>query len=141
MDSLCTHADKQQYEAVVAFLRNDEACAQLLLAYCYAMRGKFQQESELVEHDRQTARQYFGRGTNILWNRLKDPRNASSDVNIQAVLLLVCFASDFGQPGEVDIHAGALRTMVSERGGIEAINTNAILAGQLNALETSRCWQ
>ena len=126
---------------MVAYLRTDEARAQLLLAYCYAMRGKFQTEPELVEHDRRTAQQYFGTGINILWNRLRDPRNASSDVNIQAVLLLVVFAYDFGPPGEVEIHAGALRTMVSERGGIEAISNNPVLKQQLNALETSRCWQ
>ena len=141
LDSLCTHTDKQQYESVVDFLRTDEACAQLLLAYCYAMRGKFQPEPDLVESDQQTAQQYFGRGTNTLWQRLRDSRTASSDVNIQAVLLLVTFTSDFGQPGEADIHAGALRTMISERGGIGAINSNPVLRQQLDALDTSRCWQ
>ena len=91
-----------------------------------------------ADQGRRLAQQYFGRGTNLLWNRLRDGHNASSDVNIQAVLLLVSYAADFGQTGEADIHIDSLRTMVSERGGIDGLQINQTLHWQLQMIDMSR---
>lgn len=121
----------------MALIRTDEAATQLMLAYCYAIAARQEQRSEAATQQQQHAQQYFGRGTNILWNRLRDPRHASSDANIQAVLLLVAYASDFGQSGEVEIHADALRTMVAQRGGTASIG-NQTLRGQLESIQASR---
>lgn len=88
--------------------------------------------------DQVDAESYLGRGTNILWNRLRMPGDASSDANIQAVLLLVAYTADFGQASEVRLHADALRTMVDERGGIDAFGHNPALQHQLWAIEGSR---
>ena len=126
------------YTNLVASLRSDEATLSLLLAYCYAARALSQPASTEAEDDLQSARQLFGQGTNILWNRLRDPVLASSDVNIQAVLMLVVYTFDFGEANEVDIHADALRTMVRQRGGIDALRNNAILHQQLQMLDSSR---
>ncbi|ETN38767.1 uncharacterized protein HMPREF1541_06805 [Cyphellophora europaea CBS 101466] len=119
------------------FMRADEASTQLLLAYCYAISAQRQQNSDVATEQRQQAQQYFGRGTNILWNRLRNPRHASSDANIQAVLLLVVYTSDFGQADEVNIHAEALRTMVVQRGGVRMIDST-VLRSQLENIQTSR---
>lgn len=136
---VCPHtAHEQLFRALITFLRCDEACTQLLLAYCHAARAKKQSARAEAEKDQQAAQQRFVHGTNILWNRLRDPSHASSDVNIQAVLMLVAYTSDFGQTNEVDIHADALRTMVRQRGGIDALQNNSILHQQLQMLDTSR---
>lgn len=121
----------------MGFIRSDEASTQLMLAYCYAVAARQQEHAQAATLQRQQAQQYFGRGTNILWNRLRDPRHASSDANIQAVLVLVAYATDFGHPGEVEIHADALRTMVAQRGGTALIE-NHTLRDQLENIEASR---
>lgn len=125
------------YDSVVTYMRTDDASTQLLLAYCYAMSAQHHYSGETATQHRERAHQYFGRGTNILWNRLRDPDHASSDANIQAVLLLVAYTSDFGQPNEVEIHADALRTMVSQRGQVGVIS-NPTLCGQLESIQSSR---
>jgi hypothetical protein len=56
---------------------------------------------------------------------------------MQAVLLLVAWTSDFGQQGEVEIHADALRTMVAERTHAGVIS-NPTLRAQLESISTSR---
>ena len=66
------------------------------------------------------------------------PGHASSDANVQAVLLLLAYTADFGQPDEVVLHANALRTMISQRGGIEAFVHNPALHQQLLGIERSR---
>lgn len=124
-------------DSMVASMRTDEASTQLLLAYCYAILTQQLHNTDNTTQQQESAQQYFGRGTNILWNRLRDPRHASSDANIQAVLLLVAYTSDFGSPSEVEIHAEALRTMVAERGGI-AVIANRTLRAQLNNVQDSR---
>jgi hypothetical protein len=119
-------------------MRLDDASTQLLLAYCHSVRARHRENEGNGEHDREAARQYLGRGTNALWNRLQDTANASSDANIQAVLLLVAYTKDFGQQGEVDIHAEALRTMVAQRGGLAEMSGIAVLYHQLAAADSSR---
>jgi hypothetical protein len=136
--NLCgANTNQGLHDAVVAYIRTDEASTQLLLAYCYAISAQRHHSGETAALHREHAHQYFGRGTNILWNRLRDSRNASSDANIQAVLLLVAYTSDFGQPNEVEIHADALRTMVAQRTQQGAI-ANSTLRGQLESIQSSR---
>ena len=120
---------------VIIFIRCDEACTQLLLAYSFAFASVQipQRETGTAEQDVQAAERYLGRGTNLLWNRLRDSDHASSDANIQAVLLLVAYTSDFAG-NEVYIHADALRTMVAQRAGATAI-TNTPLRYQLASLD------
>jgi hypothetical protein len=124
-------------QLIIAFIRTDEACTQLLLAYCYATSAGRTRQRAFAEQALQSAQRYFGRGTNLLWNRLRDPGHASSDANIQAVLLLVAYTSDFGQENEVEIHADALRTMVAQRHGLIAI-TNTVLRNQLASIADTR---
>ena len=136
---MCQHPPSGRlFASLVASLRSDEATVSLLLAYCYAARAPTQADPIEGEDDYQAAHQHFGQGTNILWNRLRDPVIASSDVNIQAVLMLVVYTFDFGEANEVEIHADALRTMVRQRGGIDALRNNAILHQQLQMLDSSR---
>ena len=140
LEHLCPHAERSRHEAVIAYVQTDKACTQLFLAYCFAKRARCWLYAAQREHNEQMAQEHFNQGTNILWNRLRDPAQGSLDVNIQAVLLLVAFTSDFGQSGESDIHADALRTMISERGGLASITGNDILQQQLEAVDISRVW-
>lgn len=138
LQNFCSQTRIDHVQSVtITFMRTDEACTQLLLAYCYATSASRRQDQEGATLDFQSAHRYFGRGTNLLWNRLRDPRHASSDVNIQAVLLLVAYTSDFGQGSEVDIHADALRTMVAQRRGPAGIE-NSILRNQLALISSTR---
>ena len=66
------------------------------------------------------------------------PGQLSSDANVQAVLLLVAYTADFRPPNEVRLHANALRTMVDQRGGIDAFSHTPALLQQLLAIEVSR---
>lgn len=140
LGSVCTNHESQQAgSTIIRFICSDEASSQLLLAYCYATSAKNQRNDAAAEQQRLQAQGYFGRGTNLLWNRLQDPSLASSDINIQAVLLLVAYAADFGQATEVGMHVDALRVMVEERGGIEAID-NSTLRSQLEVIPSTRRW-
>ena len=131
-----TKASRTTLESVIACIRADDASTQLLIAYCFAVLAQEQQITRTGNQQRETAQQYFGRGTNILWNRLRDPSHASSDANMQAVLLLVAYTSDFGQADEVDIHVEALRTMVAQRTQAGVIS-NPTLRGQLESIALS----
>ena len=123
---------------VIAFICREEVCTELLLAYCYAtFAGRNQRQQIIEEQELRLARRHMGRGTNLLWNQLRDRGHASSHVNIQAVLLLVAYTSDFGQGNEVDNHADALRTMVAERNGVAGIQNN-VLRTQLASLDATR---
>ena len=130
--------DPEAYEAVILFMLDDTACTKLLLAYCHSLRARLQEAEGVGKPDEQAAQEYLCRWTNNLWNRLRDTNTASSDVNIQAVLLLVSYTSDFGQADEVSIHAEALPTMVEERGGLEALRANTVLHRQLIAADKAR---
>lgn len=137
-DRLSGRSLERRYENAMAFMRRDEACTQLLMAYCHSMRAAFHDNEISGEAHRQAAQNYLGRGTNMLSSRLRDAVTASSDANVQAVLLLVSYAADFGQRKEVDLHADALRTMVAERGGLEALKSRVDLYIQLKALDGAR---
>jgi hypothetical protein len=138
VDRLSREHPEPPYEIIIAFMRTDEACTQLLLAYCYQLRAKLAASESTEESDGRAAQQHLGRGTNLLWNRLRDPDTASSDANIQAVLLLVSYTFDFGPRDEVELHADALRTMVQQRGGLDALESNAALHRQLTAADSAR---
>jgi len=127
----------RNYDDVMTHLRSDEASRSLLLAYAFATRQRMFATPE-GEQDSENSQTYYGRGTSILWSRLADRRHASSDSNIQAVLLLVAYTSDFGQPNEVEIHANALRAMVTQRGGVDSFAHSPPLQHQISAIETSR---
>lgn len=101
------------------------------------MRWRLQASPETVQ-DQVEAQSHLGRGTNILWNRLRMPGHASSDSNIQAVLLLLAYTADFGQSSEIRLHADALRTMIDQRGGLESFGHNPALQQQLWTIERSR---
>jgi hypothetical protein len=138
VDRLAREHPEPPYEIAIAFMRTDEACTQLLLAYCYQLRANLSAGDNTDESDGQAAQRHLARGTNLLWNRLRDADTASSDANIQAVLLLVSYTFDFGPRDEVELHADALRTMVQQRGGLEALESNAALHRQLTAADSTR---
>jgi hypothetical protein len=117
-------------------LQNDVS-RYLLLAYAYAARHASASEFGSPQ-DQLDAETNLVQGTNILWNRLQVPELASSDANVQAVLLLIAYTADFGQPNEVTIHVEALRTMMIQRGAIEAFAHNTSLQQQLRMLPVSR---
>jgi hypothetical protein len=114
-----------------------EVSRHLLLAYAYAARHVSASEFGSPQ-DQLDAETNLFQGTNILWNRLQIPELASSDANVQAVLLLVAYTADFGQTSEVNIHVEALRTMMIQRGGVEAFGHNPALQQQLRAVPVSR---
>lgn len=118
-------------------MQENDTSRYLLLAYAYAMRRARPGSTENPQ-DQVDAQTNFGRGTNILWNRLRMPGHASSDANVQAVLLLLAYTADFGQANEIRLHADALGTMIDQRGGIDAFVSNPALHHQLLAMEGSR---
>ncbi|KAK5027464.1 hypothetical protein LTS07_007066 [Exophiala sideris] len=133
--TFCPHyRNRNVLESAIAFMREHEAPRHLLLAYVYGLRSRLQSNPE----DQVEAQSHLGRGTNILWNRLQTDDLASSDANIQAVLLLIAYTADFGQPSEVRVHTDALRTMIDQRGGLDAFGHNPVLQQQLWAIEHSR---
>ena len=79
-------SNTQIYDATIAFIRLDEACTQLLLAYSHSLRTSIHSSDSDRERDNQAAHRYLSRGTAILRSRLRDSQNAASDANIQAVL-------------------------------------------------------
>lgn len=136
--SICQHYQSRElYNSVIAFMLEHDASRHLLLAYAYALRARHPVAGGNAQ-DQVNASTNFGRGTNVLWNRLQMPGQASSDANVQAVLLLVAYTADFSQESDVHLHADALRTMVNQRGGITAFVSNPTLQRQLLAVERSR---
>ena len=92
------------------------------MAYILLCRGQGSGGAE-AESDLNEAQVFYGTGTRLLRDRLTNPDSASSDGNIQAVLLLIAFASDNGSLEEARIHTGALSRMVRQRGGLSALET------------------
>ncbi|KAK5273055.1 hypothetical protein LTR99_002448 [Exophiala xenobiotica] len=136
--NFCVHCrSRDSLDTAVAYMREHEASRNLLLAYAYATRWKLLSSPETVQ-DQVDAQTHYGRGTNVLWNRLCDADHASSDSNIQAVLLLMAYTSDFGQSREVELHAEALRTMIEQRGGIDTFGHHPALQDQLRVIDQSR---
>ncbi|KIW42469.1 uncharacterized protein PV06_06017 [Exophiala oligosperma] len=136
--NFCPHCrDRGVLDTAIAYMREHEVSRNLLLAYAYAARWKLHSSPETVQ-DQVDAQTHFGRGTNLLWNRLRAADHASSDSNIQAVLLLLAYTADFGQENEVHLHARALQTMIEQRGGVEAMGHNPTLQHQLRIIRQSR---
>ncbi len=127
-------------DTTIAYIRLDEACTHLLVAYAYSLRARLQETSSATEQDNRTARRYLASATSLLRNRLGDSATASSDANIQVVLLLLSYTADFGSASEVEIHTDALRTMVQQRGGLESLSAsgNTVLRRQLVAADDAR---
>ena len=125
------------FDSAIALMMENDTSRSLLLAYAYALR-RTHAGADSNSQDQVSAQTNLGRGTHILWNRLRMPGHASCDANVQAVLLLLAYTADFGQAGEVRLHADALRTMVDQRGGVEAFASNPALQHQLLAMEGSR---
>lgn len=91
--------------------------------------------------DRNEAQRYYGQGARLLFDGLTNPETASSDENIQAVLLLIAYAFDTGAIDEVPIHVAALSRMLHARGGrLEFLQADIhpTLMLQLRALQNSR---
>ncbi|KIX96125.1 uncharacterized protein Z520_08380 [Fonsecaea multimorphosa CBS 102226] len=136
--TFCDHYQSSDVlESALVFMLENEASRHLLIAYAYAMR-RSRAVAEENSQDQVEAERNLSRGTNILWNRLQMPGHASSDANIQAVLLLVAYTADFGNANEVRLHADALRTMIEQRGGVDAFTHNPALHHQIWVIETSR---
>lgn len=93
-----------------------------------------------TETDRNEAQDLYGQGTRLLRDRLMNPQTASSDSNIQAVLLFIAYASDTGSTREVAIHLDALSQMIRERGGLQTLmsQVHPTLKTQLEAISKSR---
>lgn len=93
-----------------------------------------------TESDRNDAQRLYGRGTRLLRDRLTNPNTASSDGNIQAVLLFIAYASDTGSTEEALIHLGALSRMIKQRGGLKTLEAeiDAILWLQIRSISHSR---
>lgn len=117
----------------------DTASRSLLLAYTIAAKGQ-RAEGPQSEENRNKAHKYYGQGTRLLRDRLTMPETASSDENIQAVLLLIAYASDAGSFEEVSIHTSALSRMLKQRGGLETLQAEVdpTLMLQLRAVSSSR---
>jgi len=138
---MCQHrAVADAYKPVLAFMCSDKASRHLLIAYAYAMRNMMEARSE-SKQDRDGNMDNFRKGTHILSDRLRDSKNASSDANVQAVLLLLVYASDFGDANEAQLHINALRIMIQQRGGISSFGHNPALQQQLVELEFSKPFQ
>ncbi|OAP62218.1 hypothetical protein AYL99_04421 [Fonsecaea erecta] len=136
--TFCDHYQSTDVlETAFAFMLENEASRHLLIGYAYAMR-RSRAIAEDGSQDQLEAERNVGRGTNILWNRLQMPSHASSDANVQAVLLLVAYTADFGDASEVRLHADALRTMIEQRGGVDVFTHNPALQHQIWAIEVSR---
>ncbi|KAI1622486.1 hypothetical protein EDD37DRAFT_651760 [Exophiala viscosa] len=134
-NTFCSHyRNRNVLESAMTFMREHEAPRHFLLAYIYGLRWTLQSNPQ----DQVDAQSHLGRGTNLLWNRLQTAGHASSDANIQAVLLLIAYTADFGQSSEVQVHRDALRTMVEQRGGLDTFGHNPVLQQQLWAIEQSR---
>ncbi|EXJ65145.1 hypothetical protein A1O7_01485 [Cladophialophora yegresii CBS 114405] len=136
--TFCEHYQSRDFlESSIAYMLEHDTSRHLLLAYAYARR-RAHPAADGNPQDQVDAERNLGRGTNILWNRLQMAGHASSDANVQAVLLLVAYAADFGQENEVRLHTDALRTMVDQRGGTDAFTDNPPLQHQLLVIGSSR---
>jgi hypothetical protein len=102
-------------------MRSDQASMHLLLAYAYATRWFVQTGSG---RDLKSSLHSYGRATRILSERLRSRENNYSDVNVQTLLLLLAYTSDFSQASESQIHIEALRAMIEQRGGVGSFINN-----------------
>lgn len=93
-----------------------------------------------TESERNDAQRLYGRGTRLLSERLTNPQTASSNGNIQAVLLLIAYTADTGSTEEVLIHLRALSRMIKQRGGLQVLESqiDSTLKLQVRAISQSR---
>lgn len=141
LSNLCAHGNQETFRDVLNYIcATDVASRCLMIAYMLALRCRGQEGTQ-AEADRTNAQRNYGRGTRLLRDRLTSSNTASSDENIQAVLLLIAYAADIGTPEEVSIHTSALRRMITQRGGLPNLTTSlpSPLVVQLNAVGVSRC--
>lgn len=137
---ICSLAQHDTWRRVIEYIRIQSTSSNsLLTAYILACSGRPGVDSE-VEADLNDAQRFYGMGTRLLRDRLISPETASSDENIQAVLLLIAYASDTGSMNEVPIHVSALERMIRQRGGLGALENeiDSTLMLQLRAISRSR---
>lgn len=135
----CQHASRALLVEIFRYVDGLSATSRtLLLANVLLSRGS--RAHAFVGVDLNDAHRYNGQGTRLLRERLTDPETATSDDSIQAVLLLVAYASDMTYPDEARIHLGALARMIRQRGGLETMERecDSVLLVQLRALPRSR---
>jgi len=108
----------------------------LFIAYAYAVRWSTQATAE-SERDLERSLRIYGRSIKILSKRLQDGENRTSDINVQTVLLLIAYTSDFGGAEELHTHIEALRAMIGQRGGLDSFSKNPVLYQQLVAIDFS----
>jgi len=140
LERICSHIHKDTFRRVIEYIKGAGPCSNsLLIAYILACRGRPKQNSQ-DEADPNDANQFYRVGTRLLRDRLTSSETASSDENIQAVLLLIAYASDTGSIEEVPIHTSALARMIRQRGGLEALEAeiDPALMLQLQAIPKSR---
>lgn len=140
LSNLCSHGNQETFRDVLNYIcATDVASRCLMIAYMLALRCRGQEGAQ-AEADRTHAQRNYGRGTRLLRDRLTSSNTASSDENIQAVLLLIAYAADIGTPEEVSIHTSALRRMITQRGGLPNLASSmpSPLVVQLNAVGVSR---
>ena len=133
----CSHlALHEQRAEIVSKIISDEASTFLLIAYLLTSKGNARR-TRSSQDDITTSIEYRSRGQDILLQRLLDVSQASSDMNIQAVLILVALVGDFGESSEVNIHINGLRNIVNQRGGLARV-LDPTLQRQLRSLATSK---
>jgi len=138
----CPSCPHQTYhircDQIVAHARRDEASAYLLISYFLSTQARTRSGDDTFWQENATAMEYRGRGQNMLMQRLQDPRQASSDANIQAVLLLIALVSDFGDRGETRIHINGLKNMITQRGGLSQFAHEPFLESQIREIKLSK---
>lgn len=140
LNSLCSLIHHDTYRSVIEYIKGIGTCSKsLLMAYILACRG-CSTEGLQAEIDLDDAQRFYGTGTHLLRDSLTNPETASSDENIQAVLLLIAYASDTGSAEEVSIHASALSRMIRQRGGLRVLKDEVdfTLMLQLRTISRSR---
>lgn len=137
---LCPFADKGNVQRVIKYIEDGDSCSKTLLFAVMLLSINLSSTENRGRAEDEETQQLYGKGTRLLRERLTDPEAASSDENMQAVLLLIAYAADTGSDSEVPIHLEALSRMVKERGGLEAIapNMNPVLMMQITAVPRSR---
>lgn len=138
---VCQQVSRSKVSEVFGYIERLSASSRTLLLACILLsRGSRSGIEASAEADFNNAHRYYGHGTRLFREQLSDSETASSDENIQAVLLLIAYASDAGYVVEGRIHLGALSRMVEQRGGlgILELESDPVLFMQLQALPRSR---
>ena len=128
--------EPDQIHDIVSSIRADEASIYLLIAYALALQASSKSTASHAGDDANSS-DYRSRGQDLVLRKLQDPMQASSNSNIQAVLILIALVSDFGDPSETFIHVNGLLDMVTQRGGVQQMQDH-LLVMQLQTLRISR---